>query len=378
MSDSEASREDRQLPASERRLQRAREEGQVARSRDLVHLAVLAGFLGMVLMAGSVGLRHVVEFLANGLTFDRVAVTDPARMLSHVGQLSMEGLKLGVVLPIALAILAVAASLAVGGWNLTLSVLTPNFSRLNPVSGLGRLFAGRHLLNHARVALVAATLVGLAIWHVARGAGGIAGLDRMPLEAALAIAMRWPLDGLLLLFWAVALFAAVDIPLQLFSHRSELRMTLEEVKQENKESEGDPYLKGERRRRQRTMSRSRMLKAVPSADVVVVNPTHYAVALRYDEKSMQAPRIVALGVDHIALKIREVAGAAMVPVLDAPPLARALYRHGRLDGEIPVALYTAVAQLLAYVAHLRNGMRPTSLPQLEIPAGMDPLEGGKA
>ena len=154
-------------------------------------------------------------------------------------------------------------------------------------------------------------------------------------------------------------------------------MTRDEAKREHKEDEGDPHLKGERRRRQREMSRGRMLAAVPEANVVVTNPTHYAVALRYDEATMRAPRIVAMGADHLALKIREVAAANGVPLLEAPPLARALYRHGEIDGEVPVELYTAVAQVLAWVMRLRTLLRPPPAPHIDVPPGLDPLEAGK-
>ncbi len=151
-------------------------------------------------------------------------------------------------------------------------------------------------------------------------------------------------------------------------------MTLEEARQENKESDGDPHVKGIRRQKQREMARGRMLANVPKASVVITNPTHYAVALQYDETTMGAPRIVAMGADHLALKIREVAAANNVPTLEAPPLARALYKHGDLDAEVPVALYAAVAQVLAWVFRLRTAFTHVAAPSIDVPAGMDPLE----
>jgi flagellar biosynthetic protein FlhB len=151
-------------------------------------------------------------------------------------------------------------------------------------------------------------------------------------------------------------------------------MTHDEARQENKESEGDPHMKGERRRRARELSRGRMLADVPTASVVVMNPTHYAVALQYDDSRMGAPRVVAMGTDLLALKIREIAKGARVPVLEAPPLARALYRHGEVGREVPVELYTAVAQVLAWVFRLRSALRPPAEPVIEVPAGMDPHE----
>lgn len=178
---------------------------------------------------------------------------------------------------------------------------------------------------------------------------------------------------------AVAIVAALlDAPLQIFKHKADLRMTQEEAKQEHKEAEGDPHMKGERRRRQRELSRGRMLAAVPSASVIVTNPTHYAVALRYEEGDTGAPVVVAMGADHLALKIREVAAAARVPTLEAPPLARALYAHGEVGREVPVQLYTAVAQVLAWVFALRTARRTPAEPVIEVPAGMDPHEGKEA
>jgi flagellar biosynthesis protein FlhB len=373
MSASEASREDRQLPASERRLQQAREEGQVARSRDLVHLVVLGAMIALLLVVGPWLAQHALELVANGLRLDRASVFDSSRMLQRFAQTGISGGQ--VVLPVlaGMALLTGAATVVVGGWNLTGQVLEPKFSKLDPLAGLGRIFAWRHLADHGRVVLVTAGLLGVASWYVWSHVNELQTMGRMPLEQGVAFGFGWFATGLLMLLAIAAVSALADVPLQLFKHKSELRMTLEEAKQENKESEGDPHIKGERRRRARAMSRSRMLTAVPTADVIVVNPTHYAVALRYDEATMQAPRIVAMGVDNLALKIRELAATSRIPVLDAPPLARALYRHGQIDAEVPVALYTAVAQVLAYVTRLRTALRAPALPEIDVPAGLDPL-----
>lgn len=374
MSDSETSREDRQLPASERRLEQAREEGQVVRSRELVHLVVLCALVALVMVLGPWCAQQGLELVSSSLKFDRAAVFDAGRMLPRALESGWLGAQL--VLPVlgAVALLAAGASVVVGGWNLTTQVLTPKFSKVDPFAGVARLFEWRHLVDHGRVVVVTAAFLSVAGWYVFRHVGELQHLSRMPLERGLQVGFDWFAAGLLGLLVVAAVSALVDVPLQLFKHHAELRMTLEEVKREHKESEGDPHLKGERRRRARQVSRSRMMSAVPKADVIVVNPTHYAVALRYDEASMQAPRIVAMGVDLLALKIREIAQASRVPILDAPPLARALYRHGEVDAEVPVALYTAVAQVLAYIARLRTALRTPPLPQIAVPPGLDPLE----
>ncbi len=374
MSDSETSREDKQLPASERRLQQAREEGQVARSRELVHLVVLCALVAMVMALGPWLSQQALDLMASSLRFDRTSVFDAGRMVPRALESAWVGGQLVVPVLGGVALLTASATVVVGGWNLTGQVLEPKFSKVDPFAGIGRLFAVRHLADHSRVIAVTAGFLGTATWYVYSHVSELHPLSRMPLERGLEVGFEWFAAGLLGMVVVAVISALVDVPLQLFKHHSELRMTLDEVKREHKESEGDPHMKGERRRRARNMSRSRMMSAVPQADVIVVNPTHYAVALRYDEATMQAPRIVAMGVDILALKIREIAQEARVPILDAPPLARALYRHGQVDGEVPVALYTAVAQVLAYIARLRTALRTPPLPTIAVPPGLDPLE----
>jgi flagellar biosynthetic protein FlhB len=199
----------------------------------------------------------------------------------------------------------------------------------------------------------------------------------MPLPAALAEGGRLVLSGLLLLAGVLALFALVDVPLQRFMLLRRLRMSVQEMKQEFKEVEGSPEIKGRLKQRMRELANRRMLTAVPTADLVVMNPTHYAVALKYDETTMAAPRVVAKGADLLAMKIRDLARENKVPVLQSPPLARALYAHTEIDHEVPARLFTAVAQVLAWVYGLRDAMaagRPAmaEAPVPEVPADMDP------
>lgn len=375
MSASETSREDRHLPASERRLQQAREEGQVPRSRELAHLAAVLALIALVAAAGPWLAQHALALVAAGLRFDRGAAFETALLAPRLGLLSGQGLLLAVPVCGALALLLGAAATAVGGWNFTLQALQPRLDRLDPQAGLGRIFGGRQLLDHLRLALIAAGLFAAAWLHVRGRAGEIDALAALPLPAALQAGFGWVAGGLALLAGVCCVSALVDVPLQIFKHRSGLRMTQEEARQEHKEAEGDPHMKGERRRRQRERSRGRMLAEVPRASVVVTNPTHYAVALEYDDSRMAAPRVVAAGVDLLALKIREVAAAARVPVLEAPPLARALYRHAEAGQEVPVELYAAVAQVLAWVHGVRASLQPP-LPVIEVPPGMDPKEAG--
>lgn len=373
MSASEASREDRQLPASERRLQQAREEGQVPRSRELVHLAAALCLLALLLGVGPLLAREALDLVASGLRFDRTTAFEPAMLAGRLAGTSFHGA--AIVLPVAgvLALLFAGAAIAVGGWNFTLQALEPKFERLDPLAGIGRMFDARQQLQNLRLVLVAAGLLACAFFYVMQHGEEISSLARVPLVSGLRMGFDWLAGGVLLLAGVCIVSALADVPLQIWRHHSELRMTQEEARQEHKENEGDPHVKGERRRRARELSRGRMLADVPKASVVVTNPTHYAVALQYED-GMAAPRIVAMGTDLLALKIREVAAAARVPVLEAPPLARALHRHGDVGREVPVELYTAVAQVLAWVYRLRSALQRPPEPVIAVPAGMDPNE----
>lgn len=374
MSASEASREDRQLPASERRIQQARDEGQLARSRELTHFAAAMGMLGLVAVLGPWLAQQALELVAAGLRFDRNAAFEVRTLMPRLSFFGMQGLGLAFPVVAALALLAGFASIALGGWNFTTQALAPRLDRLDPFAGLKRLVGWRHLLEHARLVSVAVALLAGAFIYLMQRLADVEALSRLALADAVIRGFAWLGGGLAVLALICLASALIDVPLQFFKHRAQLRMTHEEARREHKESEGDPHLKGERRRRQRALSRGRMLADVPGAHVVITNPTHYAVALRYDEATMSAPRIVAMGADHLALKIREVAAAARVPTLEAPPLARALYRHGEVGGEVPVALYTAVAQVLAWVFRLRTSVRYAPEPEIQVPPGLDPDE----
>jgi flagellar biosynthesis protein FlhB len=374
MSNSEASREDRQLPASQRRLLQAREEGQLARSRELVHFAAALGLLGLLLALGPWLAEQALKLMAAGLQFDRNAAFEPRLLVPRLSFFGLQGLAVVVPVAGALALLLGAATLAVGGWNFTTQALMPRFDRVNPGAGIKRMLGWRQLLEHLRLIAAAAALLGCAGIYLANHAWEVEALARLPLGPAISSGFGWLAGGLAVLAGVCFASALADVPLQIYKHYAELRMTREEARQENRESDGDPQLKGERRRRARELSRGRMLADVPGASVVITNPTHYAVALLYDETKMGAPRIVAMGADLLALKIREVATAARVPLLEAPPLARALYRHGTVGAEVPVQLYTAIAQVLAWAMRLRSASRPPPVPVVEVPPGLDPQE----
>lgn len=373
----QGSAQDRNLPASERKLRKAREDGQIARSRDLGHFAIVAAAFGVLAALAPHAAGRMTALLAQGLHFDATTVATPAAMGERLAELS--GHFLWAVLPLGLLMMgvALAAGFAVSGWNWTLKPLAPKFDKLNPLTGLPKLFSPDRLVDTLRaclLALVLAVVGGLWLWHELPS---FAATLMLPLPAALGQVGGHMLGGLVLLVLTLALFAAVDVPLQRFQHAKRLKMSHQEAKQEHKELEGNQEIKAKMKVRMREMANRRMMAAVPKADLVVMNPTHYAVALKYDEAKAGAPRVVAKGADLIALQIRDLAKSSQVPVLQAPVLARALYAHAELDREIPVALYGAVAQVLAYVYQLRAAMAgrapmPGELPELPVPAELDP------
>ena len=367
----------RHLPPTEKRLRKAREEGQVARSRDLSHFAAIATCIGLVAAAAPRAGAWLRDMLADALRFDARAVAESQVMLDRLSPVVAKALWVLLPLGACMAAVAVLAAVVAGGWNWTWKPLQPKFDKLNPLQGVQNLFSKQHLTGTLKAVLLAAVLGVIGALYLKSRLPLFVDALALPLPQAFAQSLGTLQTGLLWLLLALALFAAVDVPLQRFLHKSRLKMSAQEVKQEHKESEGNVEVKAKVRARMREMVRRRMMAAVPTADLVVMNPTHYAVALKYDDKTMAAPRVVAKGADLIAMKIRDIAQAADVPVLQAAPLARALYAHAELDREIPAALFGAVAQVLAYVYQLRaalggRGKAPGALPDLNVPDELDP------
>jgi flagellar biosynthesis protein FlhB len=371
--------QDRNLPASARKIQKARTEGQVARSRDLGHLAALATGTALIVGLAPWWWGWLGRLLAGALKFDAQALAHPAAMGERLAGATAQ--MMWVVLPLGAAIgaTALAAGVLAGGWNFTLQPLQPKFSKIDPLAGLGRMFSGRQLVDTLKVTLLALIIGVIGALYLKSRIEPFSALIAQPLPAAMRSAADLVLGGVVLMLIALALFALVDVPLQRQLLLRRLRMTVEEAKKEHKETEGNQEVKAKIRVKMRELANRRMLAAVPGADLVVMNPTHFAVALKYDDATMAAPRVVAKGADLLAFKIKEAAQGAKVPVLQMPPLARALYHHAEVDQEIPGPLFGAVAQVLAWVYQLRAALaagRPMTAPQphVDVPAGMDPLE----
>ncbi len=375
MADQDA--QDRNLPASQRKLDKAREDGQVARSRDLGHFAaVAAGGAALALMAPTLAdlLSHMVR---RAFRFDVHSVVEPGFMAERLGELAPTLLIVAVPLGVLLALVAFAGSAISGGWAWSLKPIKPKFDKFNPLTGLKRMVSKQQLVDTLKASLLAVLLVGIGAAYLRAHLDEFSGALGLPLPAALSHVGRTLTTGLTLLVLLLGAFALVDVPWQRHQHKVRLKMSRQEQKQEFKELEGNVEVKSKVKARMRELANRRMLAAVPRADLVVMNPTHYAVALKYDEASMGAPRVVAKGADLMAMRIRDSAKGAQVPVLQAPVLARALYAHAEIDREIPAVLFAAVAQVLAYVYQLRAAMQgrapmPGDLPELDVPVDLDP------
>jgi flagellar biosynthetic protein FlhB len=351
---------------SQRRLQEARERGQVPRSRELTTFATMIGGSAALTAIGGPLTAHLSDIMRRGMSVDAPSLRNPHAMVEHLSDACISALT--ALLPVfgALIVLVLLASLVLGGWNFSTQALTPDFARLSPLSGFKRLFGlhGASELGKAllKVAMVGAVCAGIVSWLFA----DVMALGRMAPRAAIG-------RGAGLLSWAfvwlcasLALVAAVDVPLQLFQFKRSLRMTRQELRDESKELDGRPETKQRIRQMQQTLARRRMMHKVPTADVVIVNPTHFAVALKYDPQKMRAPRLVAKGSDLVAANIRGIAEEHRVPVFESPRLARALFRSTDLNKEIPQGLYVAVAQVLSYIFRVRT-LNPTLAARLNRP-----------
>jgi flagellar biosynthetic protein FlhB len=363
--------------ASPKRLEKAREDGDVPRSRELAACAVLFTS-GMAIMMLSRPMGNAMKnVLRQGLSIDRAMAFEPQLLIVHMVKVIEQAMWAFLPLAVIIVSVAVAAPILVGGWVMSQKSLVPNFGKLNPMKGLANLFSKNSLVelvkSIAKTVLVAS--VGYAI--VKKDLQPMLGLSQMPLELSIGTVGDYMVTGFLTIASALVLIAVIDVPYQLYQYAQKHKMTKQELKDEAKESEGSPEIKGRIRQQQREMARRRMMSNVPKADVVITNPTHYAVAIRYKEGENGAPIVVAKGVDVIAQKIKEIAVEHEIMTLESPKLARALYAHAELEREIPQTLYSAVAEILAYVFQLRvfkqhGGVRPVMPTNVPVPDALDP------
>jgi flagellar biosynthetic protein FlhB len=353
--------------------------GDIPRSREVATFTVLmtAG-AGLWMLGGGV-VNKLSTTLERGLSLDREQITNPNLLIERITA-DIAGVMLAC-LPLAIAIMlvAVVSPLLIGGWNFTAKSFMPNFGKLNPMNGLGNMVS-THALVELLKAFAKTLLVGAVAWYVVMSEkDAVIGLALEPLGVAMPHLAGLVARAFLIMTASLGAIAVLDGPYQKWHYANKLKMTRQEVIQESKESDGNPQIKGKIRQLQREMARKRMMSNVPTADVVVTNPTHFAVALKYADNGRGAPRVVAKGTDEVAAKIREIAKENKVALLEAPALARALYKHTDIDDEIPEALYSAVAEVLAYVYQLRAYKKGTSdhYPdrpnKLPVPPEMDPF-----
>ncbi|HEU4853591.1 MAG TPA: flagellar biosynthesis protein FlhB [Telluria sp.] len=374
---SEESDAEKTEPASPKRLEQAREEGDVPRSRELATFSVLmAAGVGLWVSGGSL-VDKLNATMVSGLALTREQVYNPDVLIERVA-LDV-GSVLLACLPLAgmIMLVALASPLLIGGWLFSSKAFMPNFLKLNPIKGIGNMFSKNALVELVK-AVAKTIVVGVVAYMVVMNQkDAVFGLALETLQSGSAHMIDMLAWGFVFIVGGLGLIAAIDAPYQMWHYADKLKMTRQELIQESKESDGNPQIKGKIRQMQREMAQRRMMADVPTADVVVTNPTHFAVALKYTD-GKGAPRVVAKGTDEVAAKIRELAKEHKVAMLEAPPLARALHKHTEIGDEIPEALYSAVAEVLAYVFQLRSynkvgGHYPDRPTKLQVPPELDPF-----
>ena len=368
MAESDNDQERTEQPTA-KRLEKAREEGNVPRSQELNAAAVLLVTAGSLHFLGGSIAAALFDIMKSALNVSPAVALDPSLALSAASAELLRALLVcAPVLGLTL-VAALVAPLALGGWNLSIGALAPDFSRLDPIAGFGRFFSAHGAVELGKAFGKFLVVGAVAVVVLRKQSPQLLALGAQPLPVGIAQAVTLASDALLAVSGGLALIAVVDVPWQLWQYSHKLRMTREEIRQELKEAEGAPEVRMRIRRAQRDLARRRMMHEVPKADVIVVNPTHFAVALRYDDARMRAPLVVAKGTDLIAARIREIATEHAVPIFEAPPLARALYHNVEIGGEIPAALYAAVAQVLTYIYQLKaartSGARPPEPPAID-------------
>ena len=364
--------QERTEQASGKKKSEAKNKGQIARSKELSTVLVLLAGGGGFLFMGDKIVQGLMQTMHDGFAIDRASIFDTEALPQLLGSAVVSALENIIPLFALLVVAAVAAPMAMGGWTFSFHPLQPDLKKMDPIKGLKRVFSLKGLLELVK-ALAKFLLVGSVGYLLLQAKlQGFLTLGNQSLEQGLAHLGNDLIWVFFLLSSALIVVALVDVPFQLWDFARQQKMTRQEVKDEHKETDGNPEVKGKVRNKQLELSQRRMMEAVPKADVVVTNPTHYAVALRYDQDKMGAPVVVALGADEVAGHIRRIALANDVPILSAPPLARALYFNTKLNAEIPAGLYLAVAQVLAYIFQLRHyyqqgGVAPQFDPDVPIP-----------
>lgn len=356
--------------------EKAREEGQIPRSRELTSVLMMVAGLAILWIGGDAMAGRLARIVSQSLNFDYATIGDDTQMLRHVGSLLRQTVSALIPIMLGSVLVALSAPLLLGGVLFSTKSLKVDFKKLDPISGLKRLFSAQSLAELFK-AILKSVMVGVisTLFLIHNWPKILHLISESPI-AALGDALELAVMCGFLIIMGLIPMVAFDVFWQVWSHIKKLRMSKQEIRDEHKQSEGDPHVKGRIRQQQRAIAQRRMMADVPKADVIVTNPTHYAVALRYDEKKMNAPKVLAKGAGEIALRIRELGSEHRVPILEAPPLARALFRHSEVGQHIPTALYAAVAEVLAWVYQLKRwkregGLIPRKPKHLPVPDALD-------
>ncbi|WP_409160810.1 flagellar biosynthesis protein FlhB [Pectobacterium sp. B2J-2] len=356
--------------------EKAREEGQIPRSRELTSVLMLVAGLAILWIGGDVMAGRLARIVSQSLNFDYATIGDDTQMLRHVGALLRQAASALIPIMLGAVLVALSAPLLLGGILFSTKSLKVDFKKLDPISGLKRLFSSQSLAELFKAVLKSVMVGIISTLFLIHNWPKILHLVSEAPIAALGDALELAVMCGFLIIMGLIPMVAFDVFWQVWSHIKKLRMSKQEIRDEHKENEGDPHVKGRIRQQQRAIAQRRMMADVPKADVIVTNPTHYAVALRYDEKKMNAPKVLAKGAGEIASRIRELGTEHRVPILEAPPLARALFRHSEVGEHIPAALYAAVAEVLAWVYQLKRwkregGLIPRKPKHLPVPDALD-------
>jgi len=349
--------EDKTEEPTGKRLEDARKKGQIARSRELNTFAMMIACASLLLMQGEEIGKGLLGMMRTEFQLSRTTIFDPGSITLHFKQEIMDGFMLVAPFFALTVIIAIVAPLSLGGWIFSWEAVSPKLEKMDPIKGIPRLFAMRGLIEMLKAMLKILLVFAVAVALYRSFISELLGLGAESLDQSIGHSLNIIGRCFLLLSASLVVIAMIDVPYQLWDHSKKLKMSLQEIKDEHKDSEGSPEVKGRQRRMQMDMAQNRMMGEVPKADVIVTNPSHYAVALKYDQNSNSAPKLVAKGVDLIAAQIRNVAIGADVPLVASPPLARALYYSTEIDKEIPQGLYLAVAQILAYVYQLKAAQK---------------------
>ncbi len=365
--------------ATPRKLQKAREEGQVARSRELNSVAIVTfGACAAIFVAPNLS-QAMLDLTERLFT---TAADSQLQMTTVLGEAALDSIWAALPFCVVMFAAGVFSSIGVGGLVFAPKALQPKLERMSLIKGFGRMFSMKSLVELGKSIAKFVLISGVAIAVLSVSLNELLVLATKPIEAAIAAGVSYVGWALLLIGVALIVVAAIDVPFQIHQHKKQLKMTKQEVKDELKDSEGKPEVKAKLRALQQQVAQRKMLEDVPNADVVITNPEHFSVAVKYDAAAMVAPILVAKGVDHMAFRIREIADQHDVPQVQMPPLARAIYYNTEAGEEIPEALYVAVAQVLAYVYQLeqyRRGQleRAPHLANVDVPPEMDRSTGGE-